>query len=180
MVNSPSDYKIQKSLGVYKRRTEVVSWRLIVPALAVIEALVFVVIGTLLGLVLSRTLGKPGSPASVRLVRTARTADGREETRLFVNDAAILTASNDGVRLAEYADEVEQLEAVAARLAGSMGVSVEFSRVGARTSSEENGIQVRSLPAEQPLSSDEDVSSNQEDELGPRRARLNDQQSKRR
>ena len=55
---------------------------------------------------------------------------GREETRLFVNDAPILTASNDGIRLAQYADEVEQLEAVAARLAQSLGVRVEFARVG--------------------------------------------------
>jgi hypothetical protein len=138
----------------------------------VLDSLVFLIVGMLLGLVLMRTFGKPGEgvPASVKLVRTARTADGREETRLFVNDAAILTASNDGVRLAEYADEVEQLEALAARLATSLGVTVEFSRVGARTPGGENGIPVRNLPAEQTLS--------QDDEFETRRGRLDDHQAR--
>ncbi len=133
----------------------------------VLDSLVFLVIGMVLGLVLMRTFGKPGSgaAASVRLVRTARTPDGREETRLFVNDAAILTASNDGVRLAEYADEVEQLEAVAARMAAAMGVTVEFTRVGPKTPGGENGIPMRNLPAAQ------------EDDLEPRRARLDDRQA---
>jgi hypothetical protein len=138
----------------------------------VLDSLVFLVAGMLLGLILMRTFGKPAgsAPASVKLVRTARTADGREETRLFVNDSAILTASNDGVRLAEYADEVEQLEALAARLASSLGVAVEFSRVGGRAPAAENGIPVRSLPAEQLLPA-------QEDDIAPRRARLDDSQA---
>ncbi len=138
----------------------------------VFDSLVFLVIGMLLGLVLMRTFGKPGggAPASVKLVRTARTADGREETRLFVNDAAILTASNDGVRLAEYADEVEQLEAVAARLAASMGVTVEFSRIGPRAPGGENGIPMRDLPQQTVAPEDE--------ELDSRRTRLNDHQSR--
>lgn len=131
--------------------------------------LVVLVVGMLLGAVLVRTFGKSGagSPASVKLVRTARTPDGREETRLFVNEAAILTASNDGVGLAEYADEVEQLEALAARLAASMGVTVEFSRVAARSPAGESGIPIRNLPA------------NQDEELDTRRARLDDHQARR-
>lgn len=141
------------------------------PALAVIEALVFVIIGTLLGFVLSRNFGKTGNPASVKLVRTVRTADGREETRLFVNEAVILTASNDGVRLAEYADEVEQLEAVAARLAASMDVTVEFTRVGPRTPADENGIPMRTLPADEALPP-------QEEDLQTRRTRLDDRQAR--
>ncbi len=138
----------------------------------VLDSLVFLIVGMLLGMILMRTFGKSseGGQPSVKLVRTARTADGREETRLFINDAAILTASNDGVRLAEYADEVEQLEAVAARLATSMGVTVEFARVGARTPGGENGIPVRNLPAGQISEPDQDEA------LETRRARLDNRQ----
>ncbi len=138
----------------------------------VLDSLVFLVIGMVLGLILTRTFGKTGAGAlaSVKLMRTARTAEGREETRLFVNDVAILTATNDGVRLAEYADEVEQLEAVAARLAASMGVTVEFARVAPKTSGGENGIPVRTLPAEESV---------QPDDLATRRARLDERQGQR-
>jgi hypothetical protein len=125
----------------------------------VLDSLVFLIIGMLLGWLLVRSFGKPdreASGASVKLVRTARTAEGREETRLIVNDSVILTASNDGVRLAEYADEVEQLEAVAARLARSLGVSVEFTRVGPRLPGDENGVSMRSLPQDETLLADED------------------------
>ena len=106
----------------------------------------------------------------MKLVRTAWTADGREETRLFVNDAAILTASNDGVRLAEYSDEVEQLEAVAAGLPRLPGRNSRVSRVSAAAPGGENGIPVRNLPAEQTLS--------QEDEFETRRGRLDDHQAR--
>ncbi len=138
--------------------------------MAIIELLALLLVGTLLITVLVRVFGKPSlsasSGAAVKLVRTARTPDGREETRLLVNDTVILTASNDGVRLAEYADEVEQLEAVAARLAASLGVTVEFTRVGPRTPGADSGIPVRDLP---PLQEEED--------LAPRRARLDDTQN---
>jgi hypothetical protein len=135
----------------------------------VFDSVIFLVIGMLLGLVLMRSFGKPGNgaPASVKLVRTARTADGREETKLFVNDAAILTASNDGVRLAEYADEVEQLEAVAARMAAAMGVTVEFARVAPRApGGEAGGIPMRNLP------------KTEDEDLETRRARLDDGQAR--
>lgn len=137
----------------------------------VLDSVIFLIVGMLLGLVLGRTFGKPerGAAAGVKLVRTARTADGREETRLFVNDAAILTASNDGVRLAEYADEVEQLEAVAARMAAAMGVTVEFTRVGPRTPGGEGGkaggISMRDLPPAD------------EEDLDARRNRLDNQRA---
>ena len=134
----------------------------------VLDSIVFLIIGMVLGLVLMRTFGKPanGSPASVKLVRTARTAEGREETKLFVNDAAILTATNDGIRLAEYADEVEQLEAVAARMAAAMGVTVEFTRVAPRTPGGENAIPMRTLPRAE------------EEDIEQRRARLDDMQGR--
>lgn len=134
----------------------------------IFDSLVFLIVGMVLGLILMRTFGKPagGPAASIKIVRTARTPDGREETRLFVNDAAILTASNDGVRLADYADEVEQLEAVAARLAASLGVTVEFARVAPRIAGAGAGIPVRNLPEQ----ADEDLDS--------RRARLDDQQAR--
>ena len=138
--------------------------------MALIELLAIVVVGILLVVVLTRVFSKPSGGVSpgpaVKLVRSARTADGHEETRLLINDTVILTASNDGVRLAEYADEVEQLEAVAARLASSLGVSVEFTRVGPRLPGSDSGIPVRDLP---PLEEEED--------LAPRRARLNDTQN---
>ncbi len=137
-----------------------------------IAYLVVLVVGVGLGVILARTFAKSsGSAPTVKLVRTARTVEGREETRLFVNDAAILTATNDGVRLAEYADEVEQLEALAARLAASMGVTVEFARVAARTPGADNAIPMRKLPAEQLASSDP------AEDFDTRRARLDDQQA---
>ncbi len=135
----------------------------------VIDSLIFLLLGMFLSYVLMRAFGKPegsgGASPAVKLVRTARTTEGREETRLLMNDTVILTASNDGVRLAEYADEVEQLEAVAARLASSLGVTVEFTRVGPRLPGADAGIPVRDLP---PL---EDVAA---EELAARRARLDD------
>lgn len=140
----------------------------------VLDSLVFLIIGMLLGWLLVRSFGKPETPpsgASVKLVRTARTAEGREETRLAVNDSVILTASNDGVRLAEYADEVEQLEAVAARLARSLGVSVEFTRVGPRLPGDENGISMRTLPRDDSLLIEQDTAA-AADEAEERRARL--------
>ena len=118
--------------------------------MALIELLAIVLVGTLLVVVLMRVFGKPaggaGSVPEVKLVRTARTPDGREETRLLMNDTVILTASNDGVRLAEYADDVEQLEAVAARLATSLGVTVEFTASDPARPATDTGIPVRDLP----------------------------------
>ncbi len=140
----------------------------------ILDSLVFLVIGMVLGWLLVRSFGKPEAPASgasVKLVRTARTAEGREETRLVVNDSVILTASNDGVRLAEYADEVEQLEAVAARLARSLGVSVEFTRVGPRLPGDENGISMRTLPQDGSLLLPQDE-TDLPNETEERRARL--------
>lgn len=139
-----------------------------------------------LGLVLMRTFGAPGrgSAASVKLVRTARTADGREETRLFVNDKAILAASNDGIRLAEYADEVEQLEAVAARMAAAMGVTVEFARIAPRASGGDGGrtggIPMRGLPSEKVLAPGQDLPDVQsgDENIETRRARLDDRQAR--
>jgi hypothetical protein len=125
----------------------------------VIEALLFIVIGVVLAIVLPRLMGRGESSATradlpgVKIVRTARTPEGHEETWLVVNDQVILAANNDGLRLADYADEVEQLEAVAARLARAMGIAVEFSRRGAGAPGPGEGIPVRSLPA----TSDEDA-----------------------
>jgi len=116
-----------------------------------IESVLFLLAGIVLAIVVTRVLSRsmestPAAGAStVQLVRTARTADGREETRLTVNDQVIVAASNDGIRLAEYADEVEQLEAVAARLARALGSNVEFVRLGAGAEMAE-GIAMRTLP----------------------------------
>lgn len=140
----------------------------------VLDSLVFLIIGMFLGWLLVRSFGKPEAPTSdagVKLVRTARTAEGREETRLVVNDSVILSAANDGVRLSEYADEVEQLEAVAARLARSLGVTVEFARIGPRLPGDENGVAMRSVPQDQ-AAFDESEADAQPGDAEQRRARL--------
>lgn len=118
----------------------------------VVELLLIVLVAVVLMVVLTQVFGR-GKPSadqsdtpSVKLVRTARGVDGREETLLLVNERVILTANNDGVRLADYADEVEQLEAVAARLATALGVTVEFARVGGQKPGDEKGLAMRTMP----------------------------------
>lgn len=119
-----------------------------------IESLLFLLAGIVLAVVLARVFGKPaaartedaGALPVVKLVRSSRTPEGHEETRLFLNGQIILTAANDGVRLAQYADEVEQLEALAARLAAALGVAVAFERVGPRNAAPEADPAVRNLP----------------------------------
>ena len=69
----------------------------------------------------------------VKLERQVKPRDSTEETRLLINDQAILTASSAGVRLADYADEVEQLEMVATRIASALDVSVELARLPGRS-----------------------------------------------
>jgi hypothetical protein len=138
-----------------------------------IETLLLLVVAIVLTIVLTRAIGRSGESSvrsvgspGVKIVRTARTPEGHEETWLVVNEQVILTASNDGLRLAQYADEVEQLEAVAARLAKAMGVTVEFSRRGVDAPDTGEGIPVRSLP----LTSDEEA-----DERSPARRLKKDQ-----
>lgn len=117
-----------------------------------VESLLFLLFGIALAVLLTQVFGR-GKPSaeqsgtpSVKLVRTARGVDGREETLLLVNERAILTANNDGVRLSDYADEVEQLEAVAARIAAALGVTVEFARVGGQKPGDEKGLAMRTMP----------------------------------
>jgi hypothetical protein len=115
-----------------------------------VESLVFLFGGILLAVLLWQVLGRPkpaapqGAP-SVKLVRTPRTADGREETILTVNDRVILTVNNENVRLSEFADRLEQLEAVATRIAGGLGVTVEFTRAGPQAA-QDAGIPMTDLP----------------------------------
>ncbi len=115
----------------------------------IVQLSLIVLIALLLIVLLTRAFSRPNeTPAAahtVTLVRSPRTADGREETRLLINDKLILTATNDGVRLAAYAEEVEQLEALAARIASALGVSVSFTRLPAKGADTE-AISVRSLP----------------------------------
>lgn len=118
--------------------------------ITILEVAVIVLIATFSIVLLTRALSRPTETSAttntVTLVRSPRTADGREETRLLINDRLILTAANDGVRLAAYAEEVEQLEALAARIAFALGVNVSFTRLSARGSENAEGIAVRSLP----------------------------------
>jgi hypothetical protein len=115
-----------------------------------VESLVFLASGIILAVLLWQVLGRPkpappqGAPV-VKLVRTPRAADGHEETILTLNDRAILTVSNEDVRLSEFADRLEQLEAVATRIAAALGVSVEFTRIGPQAP-QDAGIPMSTLP----------------------------------
>ena len=99
-----------------------------------IESVLFLLGGIVLAVVLIQVFGRGGEAArgrpSVRLVRSTQAPDGAEETRLTINDRPILTASSEGLRLADYADEVERLETIATRIASALGGSVELARVG--------------------------------------------------
>lgn len=116
----------------------------------IVQLSLIVLIALLLIVLLARAFSRPNEASAttntVTLVRSPRTADGREETRLLINDKLILTATNDGVRLAAYAEEVEQLEALAARIASALGVSVSFTRLPGKGTETAEGISVRSLP----------------------------------
>ncbi|MGQ9491583.1 MAG: hypothetical protein ACUVS6_12980 [Anaerolineae bacterium] len=120
--------------------------------ITILELLLIILSGTVVIVLLTRIFGRPAEGPvtstvnTVTLVRSPRTADGREETRLLINDKLILTAANDGVRLAAYAEEVEQLEALAARIASALGVNVSFTRLPAKGAENAEGIAVRSLP----------------------------------
>jgi hypothetical protein len=121
-----------------------------------IEALLFLLGGIILALVLIKAFGRSGNDArargaaQVRLERTMNSADGVEETRLLLNDQPILFASSAGVRLADYADEVEQLEAIATHMASALGVAVEFTRLPSKGAQPvEEAVPVRRLPHNQ-------------------------------
>jgi hypothetical protein len=118
-----------------------------------IESLVFLGAGVLLVIILAQVFGwgrsgkgAPRTPA-VKLVRTPRTTQGREELLLTVNDRVILAANNEGLRLSDYAEHVEQLEALATRLAAALGTPVEFARTGARKPGDETGVPIDQVPA---------------------------------
>ncbi len=86
----------------------------------------------------------------LRLERRTRFPEGIEETRLLINDRPILAASSDGLRLADYADEVEQLETLATKIADALGGRVELARVSEPgKSAAEEAIPVRQLPRSQ-------------------------------
>jgi hypothetical protein len=118
--------------------------------IAIETVVVLVVIALLVG-VLALAFGwRPGKGAprapSVKLVRTLRTAQGREELLLTVNERVILAADNEGVRLSDYAERVEQMEAVATRLGEALGAPVEFARAAPRKPGDETGIPIEQAP----------------------------------
>ncbi|MCX6030719.1 MAG: hypothetical protein NT169_15660 [Chloroflexi bacterium] len=114
-----------------------------------IESVLFLLGGIVLAVVLIQVFGRGGEAARgrpiVRLVRSTQASDGAEETRLTINDQPILTASSEGLRLADYADEVERLETIATRIASALGGSVELARVGPQKPELEAGVPVRGL-----------------------------------
>ncbi len=124
-----------------------------------IEGLLFLIGGIVLAVILIQVFGRGAGTARsrpesgavrVRLERRMKFPEGIEETRLLINDQPILVASGEGLRLADYADEVEQLETMATKIAAALGVNVELSRVpekGARP--EEDAVPVRRLPRSQ-------------------------------
>lgn len=119
--------------------------------IAALELLMILVAVIVLAVVLTQAQGRgkartEQNAETVKLVRTVRGVDGREETLLLVNERVILAANNDGLRLSDYADEVEQLEAVAARIAAALDVTVEFARVGGQRPDDEKGLAMRDMP----------------------------------
>lgn len=122
-----------------------------------IESLLFLLGGIVLTLILVQLFNRGGEASrqrrnapAIKLVRSVKTPGDFEETRLVINDLVILTASNQDVRLADYADEVEQLETVAARIASALGVNVELARLpGKGSRAEEDVVPVRRLPRSQ-------------------------------
>jgi hypothetical protein len=120
------------------------------------ESLLFLLGGVILALVLVKAFGRSANDArsrgsaQVRLERMMNAAAGVEETRLLLNDQPILMASSAGVRLADYADEVEQLETIATRIAAALDVDVQLTRLpGKGSESEEEAVPVRRLPHNQ-------------------------------
>jgi hypothetical protein len=124
-----------------------------------IEALLFLIGGIVLAVILIQVFGRrTGSARSrpesgmarVRLERKMKFPEGIDETRLLINDQPILVASGEGLRLADYADEVEQLETMATRIALALGVSVELARVPEKGGKpQEEAVPVRRLPRSQ-------------------------------
>ena len=117
-----------------------------------IESVLFLLGGIILAVVLIQVFGRGGEAAKgrprVRLVRSTQASDGAEVTRLTINDQPILTASSAGLRLADYADEVERLETIATRIASALGGSVELARVGSPKPGLETGVPVQELPTD--------------------------------
>jgi hypothetical protein len=117
-----------------------------------VESLLFLLGGIILAVILIQVFGRwPEAGRGralplVRLVRQTPPADGHEETRLLINEQAIVTASSQGLRLADYAAEVEQIEAMATRIASALGVNVELARIGLKSAELEEGVPVRQLP----------------------------------
>jgi len=117
-----------------------------------IESILFLAGGIVLAVILIQVFARPSDASkriaqpAVRLVRSPQSAGRFEVTQLMVNDRAILTASSEGLRLADYAEEVERLEQVAARLAGALSVSVELARLEPAGAQLERGVPVRQLP----------------------------------
>jgi hypothetical protein len=121
-----------------------------------IESLLFLLGGVILTLVLVRAFGrssddaKSRGSAQVKLERAMNASDGIEETRLVLNEETILVASSAGVRLADYAAEVEQLEAIATHMASALGVTVELTRLSGKGGRPvEEAVEVRRLPRNQ-------------------------------
>ena len=120
-----------------------------------IESLLFLLGGLILALVLVKAFGRGANDAKsrggaqIKLERTLSSASGVEETRLLINDRPILVASSAGVRLADYADEVEQLETIATHMAAALDVTVELTRVPTKSGQPEEAVPVRRLPRNQ-------------------------------
>lgn len=119
----------------------------------VIESLLFLLGGVVLGVLLTQLFGRgvdTGKERSnlpmVRLVRTPITMEGFEKTRLVINNRVILTASSEGLRPAAYADEIEYVEAIATRVASALGTTVELERTSAQDSAGEEDILTQYLP----------------------------------
>ena len=124
-----------------------------------IEAVLFLLGGIFLAFILVLAFGKGSGTARSRSMSGAAVIRLERQVKPQVGARGNATAdqrsghphphSSEGVRLADYADDVEQLETVATRIAAALGVSVELARLNAKGSEVEERVPVRKLPRNQ-------------------------------
>jgi len=119
-----------------------------------VESLLLLLGGIAVATVLILAFGRGGGAgsrggrdaASVKVVRSVKLPEHIEESRLLINDQVILSASSAGLRPADYAEEIDQLETVATRIASALGVGLELARPAPKEALLEAGVPVRQLP----------------------------------
>jgi hypothetical protein len=102
-----------------------------VVALGLVLLVIVLVVGIFTGALQGKAVSLRTSP-SVAVVRLMGYKDGHEELCLRVNDQAIRSITDQGVRPAEYQSQAEELEKLASSLAAALGVEVWLRRADVR------------------------------------------------